>query len=87
MFFITEWWLCNQLVPVHEPLPNLVLKGKGKSVDFCFHLASGEMKDENLEALHANMDFLITGLDVCHFFELKGNYTDSTVWNPGETGD
>ena len=23
-----------------------------------------------LEALHANMDILITGLDVCHVFEL-----------------
>ena len=45
------------------------------------------MKVENLEVLHANMDVLITGLDVCHAFELKGSFTDSTVWNTGETGD
>ena len=30
---------------------------------------------------------LITGLDACHVFEWKGNLTDSTVWNTGETGD
>ena len=33
------------------------------------------------------MDILITRLDVCHVFELKGNINDSTVWNTGETGD
>ena len=38
------------------------------------------MKEDNLEALHANMNILITGLDLCHVF-------DSTVWNTGETGD
>ena len=47
-----------------------------------FYLACEEMKEENLEALHPN----ITGLDVCHVFEWKGNLTDSTVWNTGETG-
>ena len=45
------------------------------------------MKEGNLEALRSNMDILITGLDVCHVFESKGNLTDSTVWNTGETGD
>ena len=45
------------------------------------------MKEKNLEALLANMDILITGLDVCHVFELKVNLTDSTVWNTGETAD
>ena len=40
-----------------------------------------------LEALCANMDILITGLDVCHVIEWKGNLTDSTVWNTGGTGD
>ena len=44
------------------------------------------MKEENLEALHANIDILITGLYVCHVFEWKGNFTDPTVWNTGETG-
>ena len=40
-----------------------------------------------LEALCANMDMLITRLDVCHVFEWKGNLTDSAVWITGETGD
>ena len=39
------------------------------------------MKEENLEALWAYMDILITGLDVCHVL------TDSTVWTTGETVD
>ena len=43
-------------------------------------MASGEMKEENL-------DILIAGQDVCHVFERKGNLTDSTVWNTGENGD
>ena len=50
-------------------------------------MASGEMKEENLEALHAKMDILIAGQYVCHVFERKGNLTDSTVWNTGENGD
>ena len=45
------------------------------------------MKEKNLEALLASMDFLIAGLNVCHVFELKGNFTDSTVWNTREAGD
>ena len=56
-----------------------VLKGKGENFNFCFYVASREMKEKNLEALLANMDILITGLDVCHVFELKVNLTDSTV--------
>ena len=42
------------------------------------------MKEKNLEA---NMDILVTGLDVCHIFEWKGNLIYSTAWNTGETGD
>ena len=34
-------------------------------------MASGEMKEENLEALHANMDILITGLDFVMFLNEK----------------
>ena len=37
--------------------------------------------------MEALCDILITGLDVCHVFELKDNLTGSTVWNTGETGD
>ena len=40
---------------------------------FCFYLVSGDMKEKNLEALGAFMDIFISGLDVCHVFELKGN--------------
>ena len=32
------------------------------------------------------MDILITALGVLIRFELKDNFTDSTVWNTGETG-
>ena len=42
---------------------------------------------ENLETLCPNMDIVITGLDVCKIFELKGNLIDSTLWNTGETDD
>ena len=42
------------------------------------------MKEESLEALPANINVLIAVLDVCHIFELKGNLTDSTVWNTWE---
>ena len=44
------------------------------------------MKEENLEALLANMDIIVAGLDVCHIFEWKGNLTDSAVWHTGEAG-
>ena len=37
----------QQVVPVCKPVPNLFLKRKGKSVNFCFYLASGEMQEEN----------------------------------------
>ena len=37
--------------------------------------------------MSANMDILISGLGVLDTFELKGNFTDSTVCNTGETGD
>ena len=40
-----------------------------------------------MEALHANMDILISGLDVLSCFWIKGNLTDYTVWNTGEAGD
>ena len=33
------------------------------------------------------MDILISGLEVLMLFELKGNFTDSMVWNTGESGD
>ena len=69
LFFNTEWWRCNQLVPVRELVLNLFLERTGESVKFSFYLASGEMKDGNLKALRANMDILIAGLDVCHVFE------------------
>ena len=39
------------------------------------------MKEENLEALPANMDIIIAGL------KLKVNLTHSTAWNTGEAGD
>ena len=45
------------------------------------------MKEENLEALCANIDILFTWTIVCYISKLKGNPTDSTVWNAGETGD
>ena len=51
-------------------------EGKGESINFCFDLACGEMKDDNSEAQSTNMYILITGLDVCHVFELKGNVTE-----------
>ena len=41
----------------------------------------------NLEALPANKEIFITGLDDCHAFEWKGKTTDSTVWNTEEPGD
>ena len=31
-----------------------------------------------MEVLHANIDILTVGLEVCHVFELKGNLTDSS---------
>ena len=71
LFFITEWWLCNQLVPVCEPAPNLFLNGKGESIKFCFHQASGELKENKLEALQAYMGIFIFGPDVCHVFLIK----------------
>ena len=43
-------------------------------------LQSWGMKEKNLNILKA-------GLGVEIHFELKGNLTDSTVWNTGETGD
>ena len=52
-----------------------------------FYLAKGKMKEGNMEVLHANIDIFTVGLEVCHVFELKGNLTDSTIWNTGETGD
>ena len=30
---------------------------------------------------------LIAGLDTYHVFELKGNLSDSTVWNTGDADD
>ena len=63
------------------------MKWKGDSSKFGFYLAKGEMKEENLEALRINMAILIAELDVFHVLEWKGNLTDSTVWNTGETGD
>ena len=42
---------------------------------------------QKLEALCANMHILIAGLDVCQVLAWKGNLTDSTEWNTGETGD
>ena len=33
------------------------------------------------------MDILISGHDVCHIYEQKGNLTDSTILNTGEAGD
>ena len=45
------------------------------------------MKENNLDALCANMDILIAGLGVLISFDLNGNHTDSRVWSTGETGD
>ena len=42
-------------------------------------LHKGEMKENNLDALHAGMVILIAGLGVLICFELKGNLNDSTV--------
>ena len=56
-------------------------------VKLCFYLASGEMKEKNLEPLRPNIDILNAGLDVGHIFELKGNLIDYTAWNTGESGD
>ena len=47
----------------------------------------GKNEMGNLEALCANMGIFIAGLDTYYFFELKGNLSDSTVWNTGEAGD
>ena len=44
------------------------------------------MKEKNLHALCSSMDILTAGLGVQIRFELKGNVTDSTVWNSRETG-
>ena len=45
------------------------------------------MKEKNLDALRSSMDILIDALGVFINFELKGNLTDFTIWNTGETGD
>ena len=45
------------------------------------------MKEKNLGTLRSNMDNLISGLGVFGAFELKGNFTDSTVWDTGKAGD
>ena len=37
--------------------------------------------------ISSSMDISISGLKVLELFELKGNFTDSTVWNTGESGD
>ena len=62
-------------------------RGKMRALNFSFYLASGEMKEENLGALCANLDIIMTRPDVCYVFEWKGNLTFSTVWDTGETGD
>ena len=45
------------------------------------------MEKKNMGALHSNMDILISGMGVFDAFGLKGNFTDSTVWDTGEAGD
>ena len=45
------------------------------------------MKEKNLSDLCSSMEILISGLDVFFHFQYKGNFTDSTVQNTGETGD
>ena len=49
----------------------------------------GQLRNEREKfvALCANIDILITELDVCHVFELKGNLNDSTAWKAVESGD
>ena len=44
------------------------------------------MREKNLDALRSSILFR-AGLGVLTLFELKGNLTDSTVGNNGETGD
>ena len=44
------------------------------------------MKEQNLEALTANMDILITGLGVCQFLNEKASLILQKYWNTGETG-
>ena len=45
------------------------------------------MREKNSGALHCSMDILKTELNVLAAFELKDNFTDSTVSNTEETGD
>ena len=42
-------------------------------------MANVEMKEENLKGLSSNIDILIAGRDVCHVFEWKMQFPDSTV--------
>ena len=48
-----------------------------------FAYCRGELKDNNWDALRTNRDILKTRLDVCQYFEFKGNLTDSTERNTG----
>ena len=63
------------------------MKWKGESIKIGFYLVNEKIKEGNLEVLHANMNIVIAGLDVCFVFEWKGNLTDTTECNTGETGD
>ena len=45
------------------------------------------MKENNGNSLCSSKEICIAGLNVLIGFELKSNFTDSTLWNTGETGD
>ena len=71
---IQNEWLAYPIEIMHRQAQQayakfiLFLKWKGECIKFCFYLASGEMNEEDLEALRANMNILMTILDVCHLF-------------------
>ena len=52
----------------------------------CFYLAFQKINGKKLEALHANMDILNTGLDVCHPYERNSLLKVYRRKNTEETG-
>ena len=52
-----------------------------------FCLGRGETREKNLSTLHFKMGILISGLGVLVDFELKCNFSDSTVYNTGNSGN
>ena len=52
----------------------------------CFACEGGNVQEE-FGRVCSTMDILISGLDIFVRFEIKGNLTDSTASNIGESGD